>query len=200
MANDKRTGGPAKETIWDRIRAGKEKTVDEKFINNPVFSTMQDMLGADWKDLEDMINQMAGPRPIESDVYTEDMNKVLTSLREQEKGMDPRVKQIELDKQRQDLASAARAGGAGSGMKGRSFENKQTQDRFAATMSQAGAIQAMDIKEQELKDAASAQILELDTQLKMKLRDEQDDFDRYRNELMMRFSQIYGMEAPKVGG
>ena len=200
VTQSKATSGPATPTDIERvvIEDDNKKKQDPIMVENPFLSTYQDVLGQQFTDINDLILNIAGERPEEADVYTEDMKSVLASLREQEKGMDPSVKRSLIESQRQDLASAARAGGAATGLKGKSIENRSMQDRYGSLLDQAKAVQQINDQEQEAKDLASKQLLDLDTQLAMRLKDKQDEYDRYRQELFARFSNIISVQKTEV--
>lgn len=200
VTQSKAKSGPAtSNTDVERVvLEDKEIPQDPMMKESPFFSTYQEQFGKDFKNIDQLVNFIAGDRPVESDVYTEDMNKVISSLQEQEKGYDPNVKRSMVETKRQDLAQKARISGAYSGMKGRSIESKSMQDQFSSLMGQASAIQEIDTAEQEVKDLASKQLLELNTQLATNLQNNQDEYDRYRQELFTRFIGIAAEE--KLGG
>ena len=163
------------------------------FVDTKFYRAMRDMNPEAFKNVttsEQALDVFTGPRPTEETYLTKDIQAVIDELEKQKKGMPGDIKQNMISEGQIKSQRDARAAGASSGMRGRSLEGRASRAQFESALAQSQVLQDVDEKEQEIKDAAEKQLFELTTPLQMQLKRDQDDYDRYRNELMFRFGDI----------
>lgn len=168
-----------------------KKRSEDPNMQNDYFKALVDIIpGASESvlNLQDLMNTMVSKPDDIMKQYEE--SGVLDNLRQDMKGYSPQEMEIMKSQKRQELASAARAGGGTRALGGQSREFSTVQSQFGSAMEQAKEVQAIDTAQTERKMEAEKEYGNLMLTIGQKQKQQQDDYQNMINNLAMNFANI----------